>query len=180
MTDDKKEKFLESEIWLLTFSGGLGRSGVYRNNTSKTQKSNFRCKIRQAITSLVAQDYSKAVSYETHFDELLKQKKRIDQRFSRILSNGEINIGIVQKIINLYLKYKWCLGQIPSPPHCPLDRIIIGKLGIKPIVAWTKISDIDEYRRLMDIVKEKAGTQPIAKWELQAFYRRNQCTTFHD
>ncbi|SDJ63273.1 hypothetical protein SAMN05216338_105731 [Bradyrhizobium sp. Rc2d] len=32
---------------------------------------------------------------------------------------------VAQKVLNLLLKYYWCLARIPEPPYCPIDRIII-------------------------------------------------------
>jgi hypothetical protein len=66
------------------------------------------------------------------------------------ICKGKINFGIAQKMLNLYLKYMWSLGNIQEPPHFPVDRIIQIKLirtsqttrdyPIK-IEAWTQFDD---------------------------------------
>ena len=93
-----------------------------------------------------------------------------------ILNNGKLNIGVSQKLLNLVLKYYWCLGEIATPPHCPIDRIIQEKgLKSKSIVNWTSMSDIDVYLNLIHKIKQVADKkgQSIAEWELEVFTRSN-------
>jgi hypothetical protein len=89
------------------------------------------------------------------------------------LNNGRLRFGIAQKLINLYLKYRWCLGQIPTPPHCPFDRIIISKIGLyNGVINWTEIDCPNTYRSLVEKAQIKAGEMSIAEWELLEFSRR--------
>ena len=67
-----------------------------------------------------------------------------------ILKDNVFRVGITQKAFNLYLKYLWCLGLRwieHEPPHCPFDRIVIGKLG-GGLTAWTKVNDKKNTRAL--------------------------------
>jgi hypothetical protein len=72
----------------------------------------------------------------------------------RKTSLGELGYkyGVAQKLLNLFLKYLWCLGTIAEPPHCPVDRIIIGKTCYKD-KNWTEIvqrsEQLDKTQRLL-------------------------------
>jgi hypothetical protein len=69
------------------------------------------------------------------------------------------------------------LGEIAHPPpHCPLDRLIIDKLGLKwngrSQYDWTTIDDIERYQELIrrcDEVAREAEYQNIAEWELGVY-----------
>jgi len=104
---------------------------------------------------------------------MINLKTRIDSKFPNILNCGEITLGVVQKILNLYLKYQWSLGNIPEPPNCPFDRIIIEKLKIKPTPSWTTLNCPKDYLYLVERAKDIAGKKSIAQWELEAFSRRS-------
>lgn len=85
-------------------------------------------------------------------------------------------MGVSQKLLNLLLKYHWCLGEIAMPPHCPLDRIIQQKgLKSKNLVNWTTMNDIDEYLHIMHKIRQAADAkgQSIAEWELEVFQRNS-------
>ena len=86
--------------------------------------------------------------------------------------------GIAQKLLNLYLKYLWCIKLIHTPPHCPIDRIIINKLKLK--CNWTQINDEKYYRRIIEKIKKTikldevhSPNESIAEWELKVYSRRN-------
>jgi len=184
----QKESFLNYEIWMLTTNGGLARSGVYCNKPIPTEESRkqFRDFLHRTIKSLCLTEYSDArVDDAIHCDNIVALKSTIESNFAdtQVLANDEIAIGVVQKLLNLYLKYKWCLGQIPSPPHCPIDRIILNIVNgdleapakMKTIPAWTKIKTIDEYKKLISLIRKVADQKQypsIAEYELKEFQRR--------
>ena len=90
-----------------------------------------------------------------------------------ILGPQGYKIGVAQKLLNLQLKYLWCLGLAAEPPHCPIDRVVIGKSSLRNQVAWTQITDIDEYRRVILALKALADQvgQSLASWELHTYDR---------
>lgn len=58
-----------------------------------------------------------------------------------------------------------------EPPHCPFDRIVIGKLG-GGLTAWTKVNDIEKYKSLVEAAnkKRKEGKEvSLAQFELTIF-----------
>ena len=87
---------------------------------------------------------------------------------------SSINIGISQKLLNIVLKYYWCLGLLPEPPHCPVDRIIQQKIYKQPKVNWTQLNSTDIYMQIINDIKDlaKRDDLSIAQWELENFDRR--------
>jgi hypothetical protein len=170
---DLKKSFLNNEVLMLSLNGGFQRVSIYRSGKiSEKQKTELRNFIKKKVYSIYRCSYkSERVSCDDHVENLCKLKKSIDDKFDFILNNEEIIVGVVQKILNLYLKYQWCLGDCPEPPHCPLDRQIISKLNLQKEVKWTNINDIDTYRYLVDKAKDIACPKSISQWELEVFTR---------
>lgn len=80
-----------------------------------------------------------------------------------------MRIGAAQKALNLYLKHLWCLGEIPEPPHCPIDAVVLGKVPVCDKVRWTLMKTIEEYRDVIEKAKKAAKGVPLAQWELSLY-----------
>jgi hypothetical protein len=94
--------------------------------------------------------------------------KELTERFGQYLCGNKFRIGIAQKAINLYLKFLWCMKEIPTPPHCTIDGRIISTLGLTD--AWTKLDSIQEYKQIIEKCKEQAGkNRSAAEWELETW-----------
>lgn len=174
----EQSKFIRDEIWILTFGGGFQRAGVYSKNTNVSEKDRkeFRRGIRNRIESIVHDKYETTeVSSADHIKTLLELKAWIDSNYSDILAKNEITLGVVQKLLNLYLKYQWCLDVVRMPPHCPFDRIIISEMELDggPI-PWTQLNSVNDYKELVKTASEKADEDDltIAEWELNVFIRK--------
>jgi len=170
-----KQTFLHNEIWLLTFGGAFQRANIYKPNVSELKRNAFRLALKNFVTELIIHQYKEPV---VEFSHMLNIEGIVafSENWSQILNEGKLNIGVSQKLLNLALKYYWCLGGIAEPPHCPLDRIIQQKgLKSKHIVNWTSLDDMDEYLRIMHQIKQVATEkgQSIAEWELSNFERSN-------
>ena len=169
----KKSEFLDKEIWILTFGGGLQRASVYASGVSVKEKAKFRESVRKKISELVKREYRESrVSSEDHIKNLIDIKEWINKTHKTVLKDGQIKLGVVQKIVNLFLKYQWCLGLVEMPPHCPFDRIIISKLNIRNPPAWTQLDSKKDYMKLVEKASELAGQKALAEWELDVFSRR--------
>jgi len=171
MKNNLKKAFIDDEIWILTFGGGFQRANIYKKGVTDVQKKELRAYIKGYIRKLVKSSYTKKMSDDgSHIKNISRFCNDVSDNFKKILKRGRFKIGIGQKILNLYLKYLWCLGFIPEPPHCPFDRIIISKLGLD--VSWTKFDDIAHYKELASVAKSKAEPKSLAEWELEVFIRR--------
>ena len=170
----EKNRFLVDEIWLLTFHGGLGRSGVYAKTAKEQHKIEFRSHVRDWLDERIATDYSNSPQqHEKHCAVLQELKSTIDGRYSDLFAIREIPLGIVQKIANLNLKYRWCQEWIPTPPHFPIDRIILSRIPQFSNLNWTTLNCLQTYRDIINAAQKEADPVSIAEWELLTFSRRN-------
>lgn len=173
LSRDSVCRFMNNGVWTLTFNGGLQRASVDNKNADTQCRKELRRHIKKKITDLVDEHYSKETSSEDdHIKYMDELRRGINQGFSNILKKEEIKLGVVQKLLNLYLKFQWILGCIPEPPHCPFDRIIISKLVKSPIPPWTKISSRTQYMELVKAARRAAEKEEksIARWELGKFH----------
>jgi len=166
-----KKDFIETEIWLLTIGGGFQRANVYINDATGKERLEFRNKLHSEVIKIAA-EYKDTVSEARHIDNIIK----ISRLKHSALNNGCMNFGVSQKILNLYLKYLWCLGEISTPPHFPVDRIIQQKLKITPVISWTQIDSPEKYMRIIEHAKKQAKKEntSIAELELALFKRNSQ------
>ena len=101
----QQSDFLNYEVWLLTFGGGFQRSGIYADGVTDKNKSEFRDSIRNKITLHVNNKYKNtSVTSEDHIGNLIEIKNWINANHSNVLANGNIKLGVVQKLLNLYLR----------------------------------------------------------------------------
>ena len=124
-------------------------------------------------------------TYTNHVHILVEEKITEDlliQKISYLVkkfnsNNFRFNIGHSQKLINILLKYYWCLGWLKNePPHCPLDRIVLSKAQIKSegkTPSWTKMDNVEDYKKYIKDIKKIADPKSVALWELEIFNRRD-------
>jgi hypothetical protein len=173
-----QDKFIDEEIWILTFGGAFQRAEIYKKDDLKeTEREKIRTKFREEIKNYIRQEvapqYKNIIDDNTHIQNIVNFTEW-SKNFASILNDGYLKIGVSQKLINLYLKYLWSLNKIQTPPHCPFDRIIITKLGYASPPSWTKLDNIELYKEFVQKAKQKAEIQKssIAEWELKVFQRR--------
>jgi len=173
-----KRTFINSEIWSLTISGAFQRANVCKPNVLEKDKKNFKFMLKGYIDNTIVPSYNKGnVSDDLHIENI-KSVQQYTSNFGKLLTNGQFNFGVSQKLLNLYLKYLWCLDIIPEPPHFPVDRIIQQKLNFKPIIAWTKIETPEEYMSIVNFARTKINSKDefynsLATIELNLFSRRH-------
>ncbi len=169
-----KRQFIQDEIWLLSTFGAFQRSNCYSSSSSENERRVFREKLRKFIDENLLKNYDIQVSEKEHLENILAIQK-FTLNYSLLLKNDKLNFGICQKLFNLYLKYLWCLNELPSiPPQFPVDRIIQEKLGIKNIQAWTQFENPEPYIYVINIAKEyvkNTDFNNLAELELNLFKR---------
>ena len=169
-----KELFINKEIFLLTTSASFQRANVYKKIRDEKEVKYFKNMLQGYLQNLVENDYQKQVSENIHLENI-KQLSVYSENFSKILNNGKLNFGVSQKLLNLYLKYMWCLGKISTPPHFPVDRIIQVKLNIPEIYAWTKMEDEQDYLEVINYAKDvlkELKYKNLSELELNLFSRK--------
>lgn len=168
----QKALFVNSEIWILVFGGAFQRANVYKENISENQRKEFREFLMAFVDAKILPQYKTVVDEDVHIQNIESLITHANQK-AELLKENTFRFGVAQKIVNLFLKYHWCLGNIECPPHFPVDRIIQGKLKI-PIIPWTEMDEVGQYRDIINFAKEKASAEGVslAQWELQNFSRR--------
>jgi|JI10StandDraft_1071094.scaffolds.fasta_scaffold01502_36 hypothetical protein len=176
---EKKMQFMHEEIWMLTIAGAFQRAKVYKREVKEKAKKEFKDKLQDQLVA-IAKQYAVDVTEKKHLENIYT----ICQLKDKNLKAGSLNFGISQKLLNLYLKYLWCLGQILPPPHFPVDSIIQTalkrearkfNLESKEPFPWTKIKNEKDYLAIIDYARKvmhKRGGQDLATMELELFGRR--------
>ncbi|MCG2419360.1 hypothetical protein K8089_10025 [Aequorivita sp. F47161] len=166
-----QQDFLKNEIWMLTFGGAFQRNKVYAVKVSEKQREVFRKELRSYFEKEILPAYDKRVEHDAHC-AMIEKIVTDSSKYESILEEGNLSVGTAQKLLNLVLKYYWCLGLLPEPPHFPIDSRIQSCLPVKNRMSWTKITSLDEYQTIIDCAKEqlKEG-ETLARWELANFKR---------
>lgn len=119
--------YLKSELFSLTLMGTVQRGKLYQKDSSEHQRKAFRRALRFELERL-AEQYRGVVSERRHFANIERLSRTLSGKHAKALSGKRFRIGSAQKALNLYLKYMWCLGHIPIPPHCPFDARVLSKV----------------------------------------------------
>jgi hypothetical protein len=147
------------------------RHKVYADNADDDAKDSFREGLSSFVETVVLGKYTKMVAEEDHLENILSLKNYSEYSYPTVLYNNEYKIGTAQKLLNLTLKYYWCLDWISVPPHCPIDSIVLKRADIKG-ENWTEIVSIEKYQKIINQIREYAGKTDIATWELENYHRR--------
>jgi hypothetical protein len=171
---------------MLTYGASFQRAYAYVENASEETKRYFKTKTSGLIDNMLSQYKKGNITDEEHITNI-KEVSNYSNHFSEIFNGGQINFGIAQKMLNLYLKYQWCLGDIAEPPHFPVDRIIQQKLNEQArlkglpkleLLPWTQFKDEKHYSKVINharvIGKINLSFEKLtpAKMELELFNRR--------
>jgi len=167
--------------------GGVQRANLYDKKIppNEEDRKHFREALHIFIKNIALTQYvTKTVDKDTHISNIKSISEfTAKSEFSYLLNNGQLNFGISQKLLNLYLKYLWCMDKIETPPHFPVDRIIqenlnkqAKELGLekRAITAWTQIETENEYMEVIlyaTKILKCSGFKNLAELELELFER---------
>lgn len=175
----KEQEFIVNEIWILAWNASVQRAKLYKTDLSSEDRkaSDFRSSVISYIEEEIFQSYKNGCSEDQHYkniESLIMKANTIGSDGSDILGPDGYKYGVAQKLLNLAVKYLWCLGHIKEPPHCPVDRIVINKTKYKNKVNWTKIKEKEPYENVIEEIKELASAKNLtpAQWELLNYARR--------
>ena len=199
-----KDEFLQQEFWILTFGGAFQHAGVYLSNKNneleklynsekptptkdrstltynqwlEETKKAFKKVIKNKCKDLLCSYADGNIDEHQHISNIKElANETAKKQFSKILTDGKINFGVAQKLLNLYLKYNWTLGEVETPPHFPVDRIIQEKLlkickenkingTFNKVEAWTNFKDEKHYKNVVRCAEK------VAKEDTQSEYK---------
>jgi hypothetical protein len=178
---DEQWRFMHHNIRQASVVDAFRRANVYiRDDVDNGPKEDLKKALYGLFDSYAGQYFAQAEDNQRtddqHYKNLEDLANTLSDEFKDLLAlannHPRFRIGIAQKALNLYLKRLWCLGKIPTPPHCPFDGIILGKLKLHDPdpTPWTQMDDIEEYKRWIRAAREQADAEDlpsIAEWELR-------------
>lgn len=170
-----KHEFLVSELWILSWGASVQRANLFVPETAEAARRQFRGSIIAFATTELLGNYESGIAESQHERNIQLLCAYGTDVGTGLLGPNGYKVGVAQKLLNLQLKYLWCLGVIPEPPHCPIDRVVINKTPLRNTVAWTQMAGIEVYRgviRAVKVLADQAGLS-IANWELQTYDRAN-------
>jgi hypothetical protein len=189
----EKKEFIIRECMLFSVQAGLQTRNknfpIYNNlpeafTTRREIKyqpdntSNLKIEIFDFLDQYLTEIQEKGITEEVHLAKIQELADRLTAQFKPVLHQGRFRIGISQKIINLFLKYMWSMGEIPEPCHCPMDGIVKSKIKIEfgrtALTDWTQLDDITEYIDYVETIRNIAEKEnmSIAEWEFHNWGRR--------
>lgn len=172
----QKQKFIFSEISILAWAASVQRAKLYNADLKpKNRRSvEFRAEVLRFIESELLPCYKSECDEILHVENIKRLADFGTDIGKGLLCEDGYKFGVAQKLLNLLLKYLWCLGHIPEPPHCPVDRLILEKTNLRGKINWTSITRASEYQRAICAIKSVAQScgLSIAEWECQFYARR--------
>jgi len=120
----------------------------------------------------LAHKYRRVVSTSQYEMDIETLKQTMNDRFADCLRSDGFRVSHAQKSLSVFLKHLWCIGEIATPPQCPVDAIILAKAGLRyPDTRWTYVNSVEEHRRKVAFLDEcaRASGLRLAEWELKAF-----------
>lgn len=115
-----KKEFILGEIWVLTINAAFQRANIYKLDCSNKEKEPFKEELNKLLIKKSKEYNNRLISEEEHIQNIYSISS-FSVDYPNVLREGQLNFGISQKLLNLYLKYLWCLDLIKyTPPHFPL------------------------------------------------------------
>jgi len=169
-----KTDFLEGELWILAWNASVQRAQLYRKDVEERRRRDFRDSVVCFLRETMIPGYRNEVAERQHCENIEKLMKHANGVGVQVLGDKGYKYGVAQKLMNLGLKYYWCMDLINEPPHCPVDRIVIEQTKLRGRVNWTQIGTREKYLEVIEAMRKAAGSsgKSIARWELETYRRR--------
>lgn len=138
----------------------------YQNNLSQkdfeTMISGFRYWCETECNAIATIFKNSVAGSYNHVATIREFCEYATNTFGECLKNRKLRFGVAQKMINLYLKFLWCIGEIQEPPHCPVDGYVKIALGDMGLTNWTEMTEEAQYQEYIS----KITSSSPANWEL--------------
>lgn len=173
----RKKQYIASELWILAWGASVQHASLYKNGAWKNSREEinaFKNKVVKYLSDEIIPQYKERIDESRHCDNIQSLIDYANEVDTGVLGKNGYKYGVAQKLLNLVLKYYWCLDETEEPPHCPVDKIVIDKTNFRGRVNWTQILTKEEYLEIIASVKELADEEncSIAHWELNNYERR--------
>ena len=173
---DIHQKFIYREVTILAWGASVQRAKLYNAAVALKDRNGdaFRTAVLTFIETSLLSKYKTKCSETDHVQNIQSLVTFGTTAGGNLLGPDGYKFGIAQKLLNLLLKYLWCLGHIAEPPHCPVDRIVLSKTTLRDKLNWTEIKTAAKYNEAISAIRVVARTVNLSlpEWELQFYSRR--------
>jgi hypothetical protein len=172
-----KDQFLTKYNQTRTTKEALSKSiraAVQHNKIYVNVQKNDRIYIRNYWSDLLiklSEQFKEENWDELNYEvQIIKLKNVMNAKFEHLI---DFRISHSQKSIGVFFKHLWCLDILPTPPQCPVDRIILTKANA-PINerSWGHVNDIETHKNKYEIIRQQSirdGFNNVSIWELDNF-----------
>jgi len=171
-----QQKFIYSEVAILAWGASVQRAKLYNPAIppEKRESDTFRTSVLTFIETSLLSKYKAKCSEADHVANIQSLVDFGTTKGGSLLGPDGYKFGVAQKLLNLLLKYLWCLGHVAEPPHCPVDRIVLAKTALRDKLNWTEIKTAAKYNDAITAIRvvAKAAGLSLPQWELQFYSRR--------
>jgi len=150
------------------------RARLYTKGLSHTERQPVRERLRRYLSSLQS-TYKSGVSVKDHYARIEHLRSHMNQlatdtyfAHDDFSESPGFRIAHAQKSISVFLKHLWCMDRIQPPPECPVDSVILKKVGIYG-VPWSAVDTISAHQQLVASIVQKSYATNLAEWELITF-----------
>ncbi len=156
-----------------SIKAAVQRNPTYHKNCGTQQ---LRVPIRnfwkQKLEEL-SEKYTDIQDVATYESDILYLQDIMNTNFRDQFQEG-FKVSHSQKSLSVFLKHLWCMGQIATPPQCPVDRIVLRHVGFPNFQpSWTQVNTIEDHRVHINLLfnsPSRANSNLcLAKWELLTF-----------
>lgn len=173
---DSHQRFIYRDVTILAWGASVQRAKLYNPALPRKDRDSdkFRTDVLTFIETSLLPKYETKCSEDNHVQNIQCLVDFGTTAGGNLLGSDGYKFGIAQKLLNLLLKYLWCLGHIAEPPHCPVDRIVLAKTTLRDKLNWTEIKTAAKYNEAISAIREVAKTANLSlpEWELQFYSRR--------
>lgn len=161
------------------WGAALQHNALYAANCGPTDQRRRDLKnfVHEFVNNLINIDelLLNPMTQEEYLATITELKILANQGFGDCFRPEGYRISHAQKVLGVYMKHLWCMGQIQTPPQCPIDRNILGTIAQYPQYghlndpSWTQINNLDRHQEIIAAIQVIAAGNPIADWELLNF-----------
>jgi hypothetical protein len=175
---DAGESVAQTRAFQDAIASALGKNALYAPAATVAQRHEVSAGWKRMLEDLAA-EYAQPASAEKYEEDLVRLQAHMNRGFGQHFRQARhpkfgyepgFRISHAQRSLGLVLKHFWCLGLIPMPPECPVDRPILvasraGELNSK----WTDVNSIASHQVKMGFIATAAKNEglEVAEWELK-------------
>lgn len=164
----------------LAIKAAVQHNSLYLENLSIEKRKEVRTDWGKELL-YIAEKYKENQTIEIYNEDILKLKELMNTRHRDSFRRSphpkyKYDIGFrishSQKSISVFLKHLWCMNKISEPPVCPVDRIILEKIGMSgKSASWGYINSLEIHNSKVVEINKIAlkENKSIAIWELTNF-----------